>query len=192
MVARWLGLVIGLGASSLAPFALAAESNAEPEILLKPKAEAQHHFGFGAQLGFYNPNGLAVRGGWRPFSLELAAGVTPSLLSYGSNQNPRLELIAPLEVTPQLLVGDIKLGSSIHGAFRAGYRYNWVLGHGATFGGQISKRYGHLELEGLWGVTIYPDAAERLREGGTVPEGTSFNFPPALNWGLTVSLLYYP
>jgi hypothetical protein len=25
-----------------------------------------------------------------------------------------------------------------------------------------------------------------------VPERASFNFPPALTWGLTVGLLYYP
>lgn len=192
MVARWLGLWVGLSMSSLALPALAAEQDAGPEIRLKPKEEVQHHFGFGAQLGFYNPNGLAVRGGWQSLSLEAAAGFTPTVLSYGGNSNPKLKLIAPFEVTPQLLLGDIKLGASIHGAFRVGYRYNWALGHGGTVGGQISKRYGHLQLEGLWGITIYPDAPEQLRSADTVPDRTSFNFPPALTWGLTVGLLYYP
>jgi hypothetical protein len=193
MAARWLGIVTGLAVLALAlPGALAAPPDASSETQQEAQAEVQRHFGFGAQLGFYNPNGLAARAGWLPLSIEAAAGFTPTLLSYGGNQNPRLELIAPLELTPQILVGDIKLSSSIHGAFRTGYRYNWALGHGATFGGQLSKRYGHLQLEGLWGISIYPDAARRVRDDGTVPETASFNFPPALTWGLTVGLLYYP
>jgi hypothetical protein len=44
----------------------------------------------------------------------------------------------------------------------------------------------------VWGVSIFPDAVARLREEGIVPENPSYNFPPSLNWGLTVGLMYYP
>ena len=158
----------------------------------KPQAEGQGNFALGAQVGFYNPNGLAVRAGFRPLSLEVAAGWAPTLLSYGSDRDPKLKLLAPFELTPQLLLGDIKLGNEIHGAFRAGYRYNLTLGHGFTFGGQLSKRWGHLQLEGLWGVSVYPNAVDELRDEDAVPENTSFNFPPSVTWGLSVGLMYYP
>jgi hypothetical protein len=114
------------------------------------------------------------------------------LLNYGSDRDPKLKLLAPFELTPQLLLGDIELGNKIHGAFRVGYRYNLALSHGFTFGGQLSKRWGHLQLEGLWGVSVFPNAADELRDGDAVPENTSFNFPPSVTWGLSVGLMYYP
>lgn len=148
--------------------------------------------GFGAQVGFFNPNGVTLRAGSGPIALEGSVGFALSLLSYGSDQSPDLKLIAPFEVSPQVLLGDIRLDRTIHGSFRLGYRYNVALGHGGTFGGQIARRWTHWQLEGLWGVTIYPGAADRLRENGWVPAEPSFNFPPSINWGLTVGMLYYP
>lgn len=180
-------------ALSTAGLVLAAEPRPRADVAREPKQEdLQHNLSLGAQVGFYNPNGLAVRAGFRPISLEVAAGWVPTLLSYGSDRNPNLKLIAGFELTPQLLLGNIKFENKIHGAFRVGYRYNLMLGHGATLGGQLSKRWGHLQLEGLWGVSVFPGAADKLRADHTVRAGTSFNFPPALNWGLTVGLMYYP
>jgi hypothetical protein len=183
--------VIGVGVLTALP-AAAVERDAGGVAAPKPQAEGQGNFALGAQVGFYNPNGLALRGGFRPISLEAAAGWVPTLLSYGSDQDPKLKLLAPFEVTPQLLLGDIKLGNEIHGAFRIGYRYNLALAHGFTFGGQLSKRWGHLQLEGLWGVSVFPNAADELRDEDAVPENTSFNFPPSVTWGLSVGLMYYP
>jgi hypothetical protein len=195
MVARVLGVVGAIAVSLLAALpALAAEAerDADAKAPLEPQAEGQQNLALGAQVGFYNPNGLALRAGFRPISLEAAAGWAPTLLSYGGDRHSKLKLIAPLELTPQLLLGDIQLGNKIHGAFRVGYRYNLTLGHGFTLGGQLSKRWGHLQLEGLWGLSVFPNAVDELREENVLPENTSFNFPPSVTWGLTVGLMYYP
>jgi hypothetical protein len=73
----------------------------------KPKktsaAEGQENFGFGAGIGFVSPSGLVLRAGARVVSVEGAAGFMPALLSYGSQQNPQLKLIAPLEATGQVV-----------------------------------------------------------------------------------------
>jgi uncharacterized membrane protein YfcA len=161
----------------------------------KPKktsaAEGQENFGFGAGIGFVSPSGLVLRAGARVVSVEGAAGFMPALLSYGSQQNPQLKLIAPLEATGQVVFEVLEFPREIRGGLRLGYRHNLVLGPGGTLGGQIGKRWGHLLLEGVWGISLYPDARDRLN-GEQVPEGTSYNFPPELNWGLSVQVLYYP
>lgn len=186
MMARWLGWSLGVAALGTGGVARAMdEAPAAPPSPLTG-------VGFGAQLGFFNPNGVTVRAGHGAVALEGSAGFALSLLSYGGNRNPDLKLIAPFEVSPQLLFGDIKLTRGIHGSFRLGYRYNVALGHGGTVGGQLARRWTHWQLEGLWGVSVYPGAADRLREDGRVPKETSFNFPPALSWGLTVAMMYYP
>lgn len=192
-MARVLGVwgALGVGILTALP-AAAVERDAGAADAATTQPEVQRSFALGAQVGFYNPNGLAVRAGFRPLLLEAAAGWMPTLLSYGGDRDPTLKLIAPFEITPQLLLGDVKFGSEVHGAIRIGYRYNLALGHGVTLGGQLSKRWGHLQLEGLWGVSIFPDAVAQLREEGIVPENPSYNFPPSLNWGLTVGLMYYP
>ena len=188
MVVRFLRVVVAGLCLSVAGVAGAQE--AAPKK--KPSAAVgQEHFGFGAGIGFFNPNGLVLRAGARQVSLEASGGFAPALLSYGGNRDPELKLIAPLEVSPQVVFDVIELPREIRGGLRMGYRYNWALGHGGTFGGQVGKRWGHVLLEGLWGITVYPKAAEQLR-GDRVPDGTNFNFPPEFAYGLTVQLLYYP
>jgi hypothetical protein len=181
---RWVGVVV-VGAG------LCLSSVARAQDPGQSSALGQESFGVGATLGFFNPNGLAVRGGARAASLELTAGFMPTLLSYGSSRDPRLKFLAPFEVTPQLLFELAELKRDLRAGLRLGYRYNWVLGHGGSVGGQIGKRFGHFLVEGVGGVTVYPRASDRLR-GERVPEGSSFNFPPWLNWGLNVSFFYYP
>jgi len=157
---------------------------------LEPSEQA--NFGFGAQIGFYNPNGLSVRAGSRTISLEVSAGFVPVLLSYGDSRSPDLKLLFPFEVTPQLVIHATTFRHGITAAALLGYRYNMALGHGATLGGQIEKRIApKLVVEGMLGFSYYPDAANRLR-GDQVPEGTTFNFPPQLGEGITVGLLIYP
>jgi hypothetical protein len=188
MAVRLLGVIVG-AAVLLAPHGARAEGEttektAEPEPLTG--------FGVGAQLGFFNPSGFALRGGYGPVAIEAAAGFAVTALTWGSDRNPELKFIAPFEVSPQLLLGDIALTKTLHGSFRVGYRYNVLLGHGGTFGGQIARRWDHWQLEGLWGISVFTQAAQRLRDKGTVPPDTSFNIPPALQYGLTVGIMYYP
>jgi len=196
MKSRWLGAVVALGSSLLA----AGQANAQTAV---PPAEpgpsgvveappVQENFGMGAQLGFFNPSGLSVRAGARALSLDVSAGFVPVLLSYGGSRSPDLKFIAPFEVSPQLLIDVVQFKHEMRGGLRLGYRYNTALGHAATLGGQIGKHISpHLLLEGVWGLSYYPRASDRLR-GDQVPAGTSFNFPPELGYGLTVDLLYYP
>jgi hypothetical protein len=196
MLSRWLGLGVGPLAGCLAT-CRAEATPIETKDANTPTAGVatdarQQNFGFGAELGFYNPSGIALRAGARDLSLDVAAGFVPVLLSYGSAPNPKLKLLVPLEVSPQLLIHAITFRDDIRGGLRLGYRYNAALGHGATLGAQIGKRVTRkLLLEGVWGVSYYPNAADRLR-GNQVPRDTSFNFPPQLGYGLTVSLLFYP
>lgn len=189
---RWVGLAVVGAGLCLSGIAGAAEPDRSAERdRLATATGGQENFGMGATLGFFNPSGLALRGGVREASLEVTAGFMPSLLSYGSSRDPQLKLIAPFEITPQLLFELLQFKHGGRAGLRMGYRYNWVLGHGGSLGGHIGKRIGRLLIEGVWGLTAYPGAADRLL-GDRVPEGSKFNFPPWLNWGLNVSLFYYP
>ena len=49
----------------------------------------------------------------------------------------------------------------------------------------------HWPLEGIWGLSNYPDAADHLR-GDQVPNDTSFNVPPELGYGLSFAASFYP
>lgn len=188
MVARFLSIAMVGWFLSLTGLSAAQE---RPRANKPSAAVGQEHFGFGAGLGFYNPSGVVLRAGTRHVSLEASAGFTPLLLSYGGSRNPDLKLIAPLEVSPQLVFEILEFPKEIRGGLRLGYRYNAALGQGGTFGGQLGKRWGRLLLEGVWGISIYPKAGDELR-GDQVPAGTSFNFPPEFSYGLTVQILYYP
>jgi hypothetical protein len=198
MNSKWLGVVVAIGvgisssrgALAQAPFGDAATTGSAAPI--EPPHASQENFGFGAQLGFYNPSGLTVRAGARALSLDVTAGFVPLLLDYGSAQNPSLKLLAPFEITPQVLIDVVNFKDDLRGGLRLGYRYNTALGYGLTVGGQIGKRVTKkLLLEGLWGISYYPRASDNLR-GDQVPVGTRFNFPPELGYGLSVGLLYYP
>src|SRR5687767_7784515 len=91
-----LGIVLGL--------CLSAPARAEGPAP-KTAAVGQENFGMGAGIGFFNPNGLVLRGGARVASLELSGGFAPALLSYENEPNkPRLLLIAPLEGSSQLVI----------------------------------------------------------------------------------------
>jgi hypothetical protein len=169
---------------------LAGAAGAQEEVK-KTAAVGQENFGFGAGVGFFNPNGLVLRGGARAVSLEVSGGFGITLLSYGSNTDPKLKLLAPLEVSPQMVFDFLEFRREVRAGLRAGYRYNAALGSGGTVGGQIGKRWGHLLLEGLGGISVYPEAAAKLR-GEEVSQGTDFNFPPEFNYGVTVQVLYYP
>lgn len=192
MLQGWVGVaIVGVGVCvSQAAIAEGADGKGDPS---RPPsvARGQENFGLGAELGFYNPNGFALRGGARAASLEVAFGFTPSLLSYGSAREPKLKFLAPLEVAPQLVFDIIEIKRELRGGLRVGYRYNWALGHGGSVGGQIGKRFGDFLVEGVGGITVYPNAAGRLR-GDEVPANAGLNFPPALNWGVGVSIFFYP
>lgn len=194
---RLVVVVVVLGFSLWASRSAAQmQPTAAPVPSHEPSAEksetGQESFGFGAQIGFYNPTGVSLRVGDRARSLDLSAGFAPTLVSYGDSQNPRLKFIAPFEVSPQLLIDAITFRGDIRGGIRLGYRYNTAFGHGATLGGQLGKRIRRkLLLEGVWGLSYYPRAAHELR-GDQVPREASFNFPPELAFGLTVGLLFFP
>ena len=191
MVARLLK--VALVGTCLSATSVAAAQEGGPDARAKKPTAAvgQENFGFGPSVGFYNPNGLMLRVGARVVAVDVTAGFVPVLLSYGGNRNPKLKLIAPFEVTPQLSFELLTFPREIRAGLRAGFRYNSDLGNGGTFGGQIGKRWGHVLLEGLWGITIYPKASDKLR-GNRLAEGTEFNFPPELAYGLSLNLLYYP
>jgi hypothetical protein len=40
-------------------------------------------------------------------------------------------------------------------------------------------------------VSVFPNAPDKLYDDDVVPS-RRFNFPPFVNWGLTVGLMYYP
>ncbi|MEO6600980.1 MAG: hypothetical protein ABIQ16_13960 [Polyangiaceae bacterium] len=157
--------------------------------------EPQAYFAFGPQIGLYNPNGLTVHIGVPAIAIEATAGFAPLVLSYESpsrNQANVLKFLMPFEVTPQLVIHAVTFRHEMRGNLLLGYRYNRALGNGVTLGGELE---GHVSrkvvLQGLWGISYYPDAVDRLR-GGRVPPDAAFKFPPWFGYGLSVGLLFYP
>ncbi len=162
------------------------------ETLPEHAPDPQEYFGFGAQVGFYNPNGLTVRVGPPAISLEATVGFVPVLLDYGDSRHPELKFLMPFEVTPQLVIHAVTFRNDVRGNLLLGYRYNAALGSAPTIGGQIEKRVTrHWLIEGMWGLSYYPDAADRLR-GNQVPKDTDFQFPPQLGYGISIGALFYP
>jgi hypothetical protein len=157
--------------------------------------EGQANFAFGAQIGFYNPNGLTVHVGVPAIAIEATAGFAPLLLSYesySSYEDNALKFLMPFEVSPQLVIHVLTFKHEMRGNLLLGYRYNRVLGQGATIGGELESRVTRkLALQGSWGISYYPDAIDRLR-GNQVPSDASFKFPPWFGYGLSVGLLFYP
>lgn len=169
-----------------------ARSDAPVETLPQRRPDPQAYFGFGAQVGFYNPNGFSARVGVPAISLEATVGFVPVLLDYGDSQHPELKFLMPFEVSPQLVIHAVTFRNDIRGNLLLGYRYNAALGHAPTIGGQIEKRVSrHWLIEGMWGISYYPDAADRLR-GNQVAKDTDFQFPPQLGAGISIGALFYP
>jgi hypothetical protein len=158
--------------------------------------DAQDYFGFGAQIGDYNPSGLTVRVGGSAISLQVTAGFLPVLFVHyqdGDTRDGKLKFLLPFEVTPQLVIHAATFRNAIRGNVLLGYRYNSVLGHAATLGGQIEKRVSRKWLlEGMFGVSYYPRAEDRLL-GDKVPKNDTFAFPtPQVSSGITIGALFYP
>ncbi len=158
-----------------------------------PSSTPQEAFGFGAQIGFYNPNGVSVRAGARAIALQVIAGFTPKAVSYGGYRDQKYEFFMTSEVTAQAVIYATTFRNEIRGHALIGYRYNGVYGHGAMLGAQIEKRVTRkLLLEGLWGFSYYPAAADRVR-GDKVPKDADFGFPPPqIDFGVSVGLLFFP
>ncbi len=114
--------------------ALLRRDGGRTEEAEKTAAVGQENFGVGAGVGLFNPNGLVLRGGARAVSLEVSGGFGITLLTYGSNTDPTLELLAPPEVTPQLVFDFLEFRHEVRAGLRAGYRYNAALGNGAPSG----------------------------------------------------------
>jgi hypothetical protein len=180
---------------SLPPPPLTPDSDGAPAADRPAPPAGQSYFGFGAQLGFYNPNGLVVHVGVPAVAIEASAGFAPLLLSYRSDsqyEDNELKFLVPFEVSTQLVIHAVTFKHDMRGNLLLGYRYNRALGQGITLGGEIESRVTRkLVLQGLWGVSFYPDASDHLRRD-RVPSDAEFKFPPWLGYGLSVGLLFYP
>ena len=187
MVERFLG-----GVAAVLGLLVVRPAAAQEPVKQPSAAVGQENFGFGASVGFFNPNGAVLRLGARAVALDVTAGYALTALSYRTPVpaemgaffsddigQAHVKFLAPLELTPQLLINVVTFPREIRGALRFGYRYNTALGHAGTIAGQIGKRWGHLLIEGLWGISVYPKAEARLRDK-EMPQDASFSLPPAL------------
>ncbi len=75
----------------------------------------------------------------------------------------------------------------------AGYSYNSVLGRGfaLAFDGVVNFS-NHLGFHFHGGPAFYPDAEDRMREKGDIPESSELTSTPVFQLGLGAGLIIYP
>jgi hypothetical protein len=140
----------------------------------------------GAQVGV-SGLGLRASAGWNPLLVSTTAPDTlrtSSLHVFSTGQVNVDAFALPFRSASGALVG----GS-------AGYKYNSVLGHGASvaFDAQL-VRSRRVRWHFQAGVVYYPDGTERVSAERAIPQGDHISFPFGARWqaGASIGLAVYP
>jgi hypothetical protein len=146
----------------------------------------QRNFAFGAQLGAYVPSGLSLQLGSPDVALGLSGGFMPIIFNEKPNS---IGFLVSGEAEGALLIRLANVAGTTPMGLRLGYRYNTVLGHGIGLGGYAERRLTKVvALVGSYGLTIYPNAFDGIRDEGHDPFGAA----GVIGGGLSVGLLFYP
>ncbi len=189
----------GAGVAPMAPRDTAAgtPSATRPENAATEQsgfAIGQRNLGLAAEIGFSTGLGAALHLGSPKLGLYVAGGVLPVFV-FGNEKTPSRSMTFDaygaaavnadfyamfLQPSPRSTVG-----------VSGGYSYSTLLGSGANLG--VAIRYDlatKLAFSAFGGLTIYPDAEDRLVEHGY--PATQDPATPQVQGGVNVGLVFYP
>lgn len=185
-------LVACLGAT-VAPSSAAAQAAADDAA--PPFAVSQRHLGFGPSVGFLSGNGLTVGGGGDIVRGWFTGGFVP-ILVFANARTPdkaiRLNYYSSWQINEDLAFHLLRR-PRLEASLLVGYKYNSVLGHGGEVGMSflydLGPRVGLLINAAL---AVFPAAQARLDRDHAYPTDRSPAFPPAIQSGANVGLLFFP
>jgi len=179
-----------------APVAAPAGAPAAPAPARVPHYGHQRGVGILAEIGFHTGFGVGARVGAGDFGARVSAGWNPIIVAI---QKPD-PAESDFDAASSLQINADVFALPIQGTERArvgaigGYRYNSILGHGASLGGNAVVDLGpHLALDLLGGITWFPSGNARARDEFGVAAQDDFGFPgPELVYAAELALIFYP
>jgi hypothetical protein len=188
---RASGLLVALLIGALGSSAWAG---APPEDDV-PFVVSQRRFGFGPTLGFLSGSGLTMGGGGDVVRGWFTGGFMPILLfghTRGSNQDLHFNYYSSLQINEDLAFHLFRR-PRVEGSLLVGYKYNTVLGHGGGAGlGIVYDLGARVGLQINLGVAVFPSAKDRLIRDHGYPIDRDASFPPAIQGGGNIGLVFFP
>lgn len=157
-------------------------------------AVSQRRFGFGPTVGFLSGNGLTMGGGGDVLAGWFTGGFMP-LVVFGQatrDKTVRFNYYNSLQINEDLAFHLFRR-TRLEGSLRVGYKYNTVLGHGGGAGlGVLYDLGARVGLQIAVGVALFPSAKDRLVRDHGYPTDRDPSFPPALQGGGNIGLVFFP
>ena len=190
---RMTGLVVTLFvAITAAPF---AQAQTPPEEAPATIVVAQRRFGFGPTLGFLSGNGLTMGGGGDVVRGWFTGGFMPIVVFANArtpDKAPRFNYYNSLQINEDLAFHLFRR-PRLEGALVVGYKFNTVLGHGGGAGlGVLYDLGARVGLQITVGLAVFPSAKDRLVRDHAYPTDRDPAFPPAIQGGGNIGLVFFP
>ena len=185
-ITRTLALAALLFVAAGAPAHAQASSSQPPDHHgLSLLLTAGGYEAFGGGLGFGSRDmGIRGTGGWAPviIGLDNGSGGTDIKFYNGfqAGGDGYLRIWSPQPTSD--------IGAQV------GYRYNSQLGHGLAAGGYFQLALNRsLDLNVSFGLLVFPDGEDKLKQEQNLPPSTTFSFPgPKVNVALSAALVFWP
>jgi len=186
------GLLVALLAGSVA--ASSARADGPPEDAT-PVPVSQRRFGFGPTVGFMSGSGVTLGGGGDLVRGWFTGGFMP-IVVFANARTPdravRLNYYSSLQINEDLAF-HLFQRPRVEGSLVVGYKYNTVFGHGGGAGlGILYDLNARVGLQIVLGVALFPSAKERLVRQHGYPADRDPSFPPALQGGGNIGLVFFP
>jgi hypothetical protein len=178
-----------------------AAAPASPAPAAVPPAVVPHYghqriAGLLAEIGFHTGFGIGARVGTGDFGARVSADWNPIIVVIQKLDATQTDFDAAssLQINADLFALPIQGTERARIGAIGGYRYNSILGHGASLGGNAVVDLGpHLALDILGGITWFPRGNERARDEFGIAAQDDFGFPgPELVYGVNAALVFYP
>lgn len=156
----------------------------------------QRSVGILAEIGLHTGFGVGARVGAGDFGARVSAGWNPIIVAIQKPDPTEndFDAASSLQINADLFALPIQGTERARVGAIGGYRYNSILGHGASLGGNAVVDLGpHLALDLLGGITWFPSGNERARDEFGVAAQDDFGFPgPELVYSAELALIFYP
>jgi hypothetical protein len=184
-----IALFVAIGAAPL------AQAQTAPEGAPAAIAVSQRRFGFGPTAGFLSGNGVVMGGGGDVVRGWFTGGYMP-IVVFGNARTPdkavRLNYYNSLQINEDLAFHLFRR-PRLEGALLVGYKYNTVLGHGGGAGvGVLYDLDARVGLQIAVGLAVFPSAKDRLVRDHGYPTDRDPSFPPAIQGGGNIGLVFFP
>jgi hypothetical protein len=189
---RGTGLLLALLIVSGAASSARADGPAEDAT---PAAVSQRRFGFGPTVGFLSGSGVTVGGGGALVRGWFTGGFMP-IVVFANTRTPdraaRINYYNSLQINEDLAF-HLFQRPRVEGSLVLGYKYNTVFGHGGGAGlGVLYDLSAHVGLQIVVGVALFPSAKDRLVRDHGYPTDRDPSFPPAVQGGGNIGLVFFP